>query len=516
MKNRVTLLLGLLVSVPFYAADQGRGADRPNIIVILADDMGYSDIGCTGSEIETPNLDELARGGLLFTHCYNTSRCCPTRAALLTGQYQWDAGLGHMTSTNSQLPEYSTQLNRRCATIAELLGQAGYQTFMAGKWHLGDKRECWPDRRGFEQFYGTPTGGGLYVYPSKFYKRPIFHNGLEVKPEGFWYSTDAFTHATTDFLRNERDSDKPFFIYLAYIAPHFPLQAKEADIAKYEGKYAVGYETIRRARHEKQRRLGIVPDGSSMSEGAYDWAAVKNKKQEARKMAVYAAQVDCLDQNVGKLMTTLRDEGIADNTLILFLSDNGGCRNKFNKTPNSRIGSPDSNATYGHWYNVSNTPYRQGKGQEHEGGIITPMIVHWPNGIEKPGGLIHEPMHVMDVMPTCLELAGLAYPRDFSGNRIDPLDGEDFRPLMQGGQADPKRVFFWEHEGNRAIRRGNWKLVSLHKKPWELYDLSTDPFETRNLANQHPQQVAEFKQLYNNWATEHGVQPWPLRRKDRR
>lgn len=513
MKSPAILLLGLLFNSPFCAADAGRRADRPNVIVILTDDLGYSDLGCTGSEIETPNLDELARGGLLFTHCYNTSRCCPTRAALLTGQYQWDAGLGHMTSTKSQLPEYSKQLNRNCATIAELLDQAGYQTFMAGKWHLGDERECWPDQRGFQQFYGTPTGGGLYFYPSKFYKRPIFHNGVEVKPQGSWYSTDAFTDATIEFLQNERDSDKPFFVYLAYIAPHFPLQAKEADIAKYEGKYSVGYEAIRRARHQKQQRLGIVPERISMSEGAYDWAAVKNKKQEARKMAVYAAQVDCLDQNVGKLMTTIRSEGLADNTLVVFLSDNGGCRNKFNRTPKARLGSRDSNATYGHWYNVSNTPYRQGKSQEHEGGIITPMIVHWPAGVEKPGGLIHEPMHVMDVMPTCLNLAGHEYPREFAGNQLDPLDGKDFRPLMEGGRTDPKRVIFWEHEGNRAVRRGDWKLVSLHKKPWELYDLSTDPFETHNVVDQRPERVTEFKQLYKNWAAAHGVRPWPLKKK---
>ena len=207
MKISLVLLLALSFGSPFCAAHERRKAARPNIVVILADDMGYSDLGCTGSEIETPNLDELASGGLLFTHCYNTSRCCPTRAALLTGQYQWDAGLGHMTSTKSQLPEYSKQLNRNCATIAELLDQAGYQTFMAGKWHLGDKRECWPDHRGFQQFYGTPTGGGLYFYPSKFYNRPIFHNGIEVKPQGSWYSTDAFTDATIEFLKNERDSD---------------------------------------------------------------------------------------------------------------------------------------------------------------------------------------------------------------------------------------------------------------------------------------------------------------------
>ena len=501
----------------FALADTGDKApsdpDRPNIIVILADDMGYSDLGCTGAEIKTPNLDRLARDGVLFTHCYNTSRCCPTRAALLTGQYQWDAGMGHMTSVKSTLPEYSVQLNRKCATIAELLAQAGYQTFMAGKWHLGDKREFWPDRRGFQQFYGTPQGGGIYFYPSRFYKRPIFHNGVEVKPAGLWYSTDAFTDATVDFLKNERASDQPFFIYLAFIAPHFPLQAKESDIAKYVNTYAVGYEEIRRSRHQKQQELGIVPRGLPMSKAAYEWKDVPDKEQEARKMAVYAAQVDCLDQNIGKVMRTLESEGIANNTIVLFLSDNGGCRNGFNKTPKAEIGSRDSNAAYGKWYNVSNTPYRQSKNQEHEGGIITPMIVHWPATIKKPGRLVHEPMHVMDVMPACLEVAGTSYPSEFGGNRLDPLDGVSFLPLMDGSRQDPNRVLYWEHEGNRAVRRGNWKLVALHKKPWELYDLSVDPFEVNDLVNRYPQRVAEFKRLYEDWAAEHRVQPWPLKKR---
>ncbi|NNE00782.1 MAG: arylsulfatase [Pirellulaceae bacterium] len=484
--------------------------ERPNIIVILADDMGYSDLGCTGAEIDTPNLDGLARDGLLFTHCYNTSRCCPTRAALLTGQYQWDAGMGHMTYLKTTLPEYSVQLNRECATIAELLGQAGYQTFMAGKWHLGDKREFWPDRRGFQRFYGTPQGGGIYFYPSRFYKRPIFRDGTQVKPEGVWYSTDAFTDATIDYLKSERDGNRPFFVYLAYIAPHFPLQAKESDIAKYEKTYTVGYEAIRRGRHQKQQRLGIVPEGLPMSTAAYDWDEVSDKELEARKMAVYAAQVDCLDQNIGKLIKTLQSEGIAENTMILFLSDNGGARSKFNKTPDAIIGSPDCNAAYGKWYNVSNTPYRQGKNQEHEGGIITPMVVRWPARIKRPGRLVHAPMHVMDVMPTCLKLAGTHYPGQFGGNPLDPLDGADFLPLMEGVRQDPDRILYWEHEGNRAVRRGHWKLVSLHKKRWELYDLSVDPYEVNDLTDQHPKRVAELKRLYKHWAAEHGVQPWPL------
>lgn len=526
VRQKVKLLVELnliffgCMSVAF--ADTSKESDldspskRPNIIVILADDMGYSDLGCTGSEIETPNLDAMAHNGLLFTHCYNTSRCCPTRAALLTGQYQWDAGIGHMTYLKSDLPEYSDHLNKSCVTIAELLGQSGYQTYFAGKWHLGDKREFWPDRRGFQKFFGTPKGGGIYFYPSKFYDRPIFCNGVEVKPKGLWYSTDAFTDATIDFLKNEREENKPFFVYLAYIAPHFPLQAKDSDIAKYENTYRVGYDLIRNARHQKQQLLGVVPDGMPMSPSAYDWNRVKDKEQEARKMAVYAAQIDCLDQNIGKLMTTLQSEGIAENTMVLFLSDNGGCRSDFNKTPDAEIGTRDSNAAYGKWYNVSNTPYRQGKNQEHEGGIISPMVIHWPSGIDKPGRLVHEPLHVMDIMPTCLQLADTSYPFDFAGKRLDPLDGIGFLSLLNGGRQDPNRVFYWEHEGNRAVRRGSWKLVSLHKKRWELYDLSIDPFEVNDVSNKHPTRVAELGKLYNEWAAKHGVKPWPLRKQHSR
>ncbi|MFN3193213.1 MAG: arylsulfatase [Aureliella sp.] len=487
-------------------------ATRPNIIVILADDMGYSDLGCTGAEIHTPNIDDLARNGVLFTHCYNTSRCCPTRAALLTGQYQWDAGLGHMTSTKSDLPEYSRQLNRSCATIAELLERSGYQTFMSGKWHLGDKRDAWPDRRGFQQFYGSPMGGGLYFYPSKFYNRPLFRNGEAVEPQGEWYSTDAFTDATTHFLRTERDRDKPFFIYLAYIAPHFPLQAKEADIGKYKDTYQAGYEAIRRERFRKQQQSGLVPTGLEMPAGAFDWRAVENQKQEARKMAVYAAQVDCLDQNVGKLMATLKEEKLHENTLVLFLSDNGGCSNSFNKTPMVEIGGANSNAAYGKWHNVSNTPYRKAKSQEHEGGIVTPMVASWPAGIVRSNRLIHAPIHVMDLMPTFLRLADVDYPDTFRGYPLDPLDGIDFWPLVAGEQNQQGRILYWEHEGNRAVRQGDWKLVSLRKRNWELYDLSTDPFEQRDLAESHPEKVVEFKRLYRAWTKEHGVQPWPLRK----
>lgn len=495
------------------AADSVQNSSRPNIVVILADDMGYSDLGCTGGEIRTPNLDRLAEGGVLMTHCYNTSRCCPSRAALLTGQYQWDAGIGHMNTTRSAMPEYQQALRWNTPTLAELLLNAGYQTIMSGKWHVGDQRAHWPDRRGFQQFYGTPKGGGLYFYPSPFYDRPVFRNGQQVTPEPNWYSTDAFTDFAIEFLRMERDRTKPFFMYLAYIAPHYPLQARKEDIGRYTATYRSGYRAVRTHRFERQKSLGVVPKQAVLpSADIPRWVDVLHKDVESRKMAVYAAQVDRLDQNVGRLLKTLQQTKAMDNTIIMFLSDNGGCSANFNKTPQAVIGTRECNAAYGHWYTVSNTPFRKAKAQEHEGGIITPLVVQWPNGIKSPNRLIHTPVHIMDIMPTCLELAQVTYPSKFLGQPTDPADGRSFLPLLNGAPIGNARTLCWEHEGNRAIRQGKWKLVALRKRTWELYNLSQDPTECRDLAATNPQRVERMAQAYAVWATKHGVRPWPLRK----
>lgn len=487
---------------------------RPNIVIVLADDMGYSDLGCTGAEIETPHLDQLAADGVLFSHAYTTSRCCPTRASLLTGQYQWDVGLGHMNTTVSPYPEYGTALNHRGATIAELLGSSGYQTFMSGKWHLGDARENWPDHRGFDAFFGSPMGGGLYFYPSAFYDRPLFANGEEVTPEPGWYSTDGFTDAAIGFLQEQRDPDRPFFLYLAYIAPHFPLQAHAEDIAKYEGVYEPGHQAIRDARYSRQKELGLVPEHSTLPESEFgEWDEYSDSAFEAQKMAVYAAQMDRMDQNIGRLMQALRDVGVWENTVLLFLSDNGAARADFNRTPEARLGAANSNAAYGKWYNVSNTPYRMSKAQEHEGGIITPLIMHWPAGTSmKPGRIDATPVHVMDILPTCLELARMDYPSHHGSHELDDLDGRSFLSHWTRPHPASPRDLYWEHEGNRAARSGDWKLVSLHNRPWELYDLSRDPFEQRNLVSEHPEKAARLKASYKAWANKHGVQPWPLPR----
>ena len=508
----IRYLIFLLGAVALYSCNQKKSKEKPNIIIVLADDMGYSDLGCTGSEIETPNLDRMAQEGALFTNFYNTSRCCPSRASLLTGQYQWDAGMGHMDTDRSEFPEYQGYINEKSATIAELLGQNGYQTFMSGKWHVGHKeRTMWPDHRGFDEFYGTPAGGGIYFYPSQFYDRPVYHNGEQVHPDSTWYSTDAFTDYSIDYIENRRDQDRPFFMYLAYVAPHFPLQAKKEDIDKYRNTYEVGYEAIRQARFAKQKRLGLIPESVEASEAVYPpWDSVQNKDDESLEMAVYAAMVDCMDQNIGRIMRSLKDQGIYDNTIVCFLSDNGACQTAWNKTPDAKLGTRNCNAAYGIWHNVSNTPYRMRKSQEHEGGIITPMIVHWPEGLQRKGMKIRTASHINDFMPTCLEVAGIKYPERFNDSVLDPLDGRSFLNLLQGQNNKDERMMFWEHEGNRAVRQGEWKLAALHNNDWELYNLEIDPFEKVNVVDDYPEKAKSLLMLYEKWSIEHGVRDWPL------
>ena len=506
---QITLLLSAAFVIFSCVNAPTQEHQKPNIIIILADDMGYSDLGCTGSEINTPNLDHMAKNGVLFTNFYNTSRCCPSRASLLTGQYQWDAGMGHMDTDQSHFEEYQGYLNEKSVTIASLLGANGYDTFMSGKWHLGKEREKWPDRHGFKQFYGTPAGGGIYFYPSKFYKREVFWNGTQIQPDSTWYSTDAFTDYAIRYLEQDRDKEKPFFMYLPYIAPHFPLQAKPEDIAKYREVYKQGYHEIRKKRFEKQKSLRLIPEESKLPEAKnMDWATVEDKENEALKMAVYAAMMDCMDQNIGRLMASLKQQGILENTIIFFLSDNGGASANFNRTPEAQIGTRYSNAAYGKWYHVSNTPYRMHKATEHEGGIITPMIAYGLAG--KKGEKVTQPAHINDFMATCLELTQTSYPKTFDNKTLDPIDGTSFLPLLNEDYTNPDRLMFWEHEGNKAVRNGDWKLVARHKKEWELYDMTKDPFELNNVIEDFPAIAEELQNKYKLWAKAHGVQPWPL------
>ena len=494
------------------AASIVQADEKPNIILILADDMGYSDLGSYGGEIETPNLDRLANEGVRFTNCYNTSRCCPTRASILTGLYQHEVGYGHMDS-DLGYSSYQGRFKEGVATIAQLLQGADYLTFMSGKWHLGHEEPYHPLSRGFDRMYGIPKGGGVYFYPCVGRDRQVYLDTELQEPDSSWYSTDAFTDYAIEFAQEAKAERKPFFMYLAYIAPHFPLQAWPEDIAKYRGKYSQGYEYYRQQRFEAQKRLGIIPPDTKLPPfDGRSWEDVENKDEQDLKMAIYAAQVDRMDQNIGRLMEALEAQGERDNTVILFLSDNGAASVELNDFPEAELGSRDSWAAYGKsWSNVSNTPYRKYKAMTHEGGIITPLIVNWPKGIEAPGRITREPVHIIDIVPTILSLAHLDYPKTFQAHSLAPLRGTDIMPLARGGTQTADKVMFFEHQGFQAARIGDWKIVRPHNRVWELYDLKADPTELVNVIQERQEKAESLKNQFNEWANECGVRPWPVK-----
>ncbi len=510
--NRYSASL-VLLCLAFFGCHSNE--QRPNIVVILADDMGYSDLGCTGSEIETPNLDGLAEQGILFTNCYNTSRCCPTRASILTGMYQHQAGYGHMDS-DLGYPAYQGRFREHVVTVAQLLQEVDYRTIMLGKWHLGHEDAYTPRARGFDKMYGIPKGGGVYFYPCVGRDRQVYLNEELMTPDSTWYSTDAFTDYAIEFAREAKADKKSFFMYLAYIAPHFPLQAPTGDIDKYRGKYSKGYKFYRQQRFAKQKQLGILSPSTVLSPPDYDdWDSREDQETEDLKMAVYAAQVDRMDQNIGRLISALRKSGVFDNTVTLFLSDNGATDAHLDAFPDAELGSRNSWASYGKsWANVSNTPYRKYKAQTHEGGVITPMIMHWPEGIKAPGRTLHQPIHIIDIVPTILSLTGTQYPKKYAGKEMMPLVGADFMPLVLGSTPTAVRTMFFEHAGNQAARVGNWKIVKTHMHEWELYDLERDPTELQNVIHLEQKKMDSLKMLFNQWATLCGVQPWPIEKNE--
>ena len=497
----------LLAALPLAAAD------KPNIIVILADDMGYSDLGCYGSEIETPNLDALAANGLRFTNFYNTSRCCPTRAALLTGLYSHQAGVGAMTKDEGK-PGYRGKLNRNCATIAEVLRPAGYTTLMTGKWHVGAGEGLNPPDRGFDRFWGIPNGGGVYFKESLTLKkgRDFYLNSDRIEPPDDLYVTDDFTDQAIGFIDEAvTETKKPFFLYLAHIAPHWPLQAKPEDIAKYKGRYDRGWDAVRETRFEKQKNMGIVAQDVVLSQRderakAWDDMPEAKRKDLAQRMEIYAAQVDCLDQNVGKLVAKLKELEQFENTLILFLSDNGcssegGPGGFSNGKKGAPIGTGLSHASAGlEWANASDTPFRKFKGHTREGGTASPLIAHWPAGISSRDELRQPVGHVIDLMPTLVEISGASYPESVGGKDIKPMEGVSLVPAFKSDSETLERNLFWEHYGRKAVRRGDWKAVGLNKGPWELYDLKNDPTEISDLAVKHPERTAELKASWQAWA----------------
>lgn len=491
-------------------------SSRPNIVVILADDMGFSDLGCYGGEINTPHLDRLAARGTRFTQFYNAARCCPTRAALLTGVYPHQCGVGFMSEDWHQ-PAYRGRLNGTCVTIAEALRPAGYRTLISGKWHVGGQRGYWPLDRGFDRFYGTPQGGGHYfrMLPD----RQLVLDREVIAPTDGWFSTEAFTDQAIKFIRESADQKKPFFCYLAYFAPHYPLQARPDDIETYLGKYREGWSAAREARFRRQIETGIIPPAtrlSSVDRSIPDWESVKDQEEMDRRMAVYAAQISNMDRGVGRVVAALKEGGHLENTLLIFLSDNGatsaggplGFTRKDRGKAGAVTGTPDSYASFGMaWGNVSNTPFRGYKCEVHEGGIASPLIVHWPARLTGGGSFCRQVGHVMDLMPTCLDAAGATYPKERNGRPTIPLEGMSLLPALEGDTPKP-RTFYWEHMGNRAVRSGAWKLVALEGRPWELYDLEKDPAETENLATKERERVAQMDRMYDKWANRCGVLPW--------
>ncbi len=515
MKLRSILLVILFVFVVILPL---RAADKPNIVVILVDDMGFSDIGCYGGEISTPNIDALAKNGVRFTNFYNTARCCPTRAALLTGLYSHQAGVGHMTDDKG-LPGYSGHLNDKCATIGEVLKGSGYFTAMTGKWHVGQNLGTVPWQRGFDRTLNA-AAGGFYFQDSP--RANLFLNGTDLNRNDAplpkeWYSTDLWTQYGLKFVDEARAKKQPFFLYLAHNAPHFPLQAPPEDIARWRGKFKAGWDKLRLARYQRQIKMGLIDKKWPLSKPldavpAWDKLTPEQQDRYDYIMAIYAAVVEHMDKSIGDLVSGLKERGELDNTLILFMSDNGGNAEAGvpGKLDGAHPGDAQSDVYVGQcWATLNNTPFVRYKHYTDEGGIATPLIAYWPKGISKGrnGKLEAQPGHVIDIMATCIDAAGATYPKELNGKPITPLEGTSLRPAFEGKNLNRAQPIFWEHESNRAVREGNWKLVALENQPWRLYNLQADRTEQKDLAGAEPERVKNLAAKWDAWAARSDVLP---------
>jgi arylsulfatase len=508
--------------------------DLPNILLITAEDLGFSDLGCYGSEILTPNVDQLAKEGLRFTQFYHAGRGCPSQAALLTGLYPHQVGMGH-TSEDFHKPGYRGNLNQFGATLGELLGQAGYETLICGQWqmtwHNGPEgpKHTWPMQRGFEQFFGTLSEGCSYFDPPTLTRDNKF-----MKAEGQFYLTDAIAQRAGEYLEAAGHSTRPFFLYVAFSAPHWPLQAKPADLARYRGLYGIGWDSVREARYRWLIEHGILRPAWQLSPRdprVPAWIDAPHRDWHARRMEVYAAQVDAMDQAVGRILEKVKQIGRADHTLVLFLSLSGASGDELAATWQAPYHIPDKTHTGGAvqvgnstdflpgtedtfqsygvpWANVSNTPFRLYKRSACEGGIASPLVVRWPAVIRTGKQLTAQVAHVIDIVPTCLEAAGKQYTGDYHGYKILPLEGESLLPIFRQRSTTLRNPLCWEHEGNRAVREGKWKLVARNQGPWELYDLEADRTELKNLAAAEPARVARLAEFYDAWAKRAHVLPW--------
>ena len=531
------LLFSATAMLPALAAAQAN--ERPNIMLIVVDDMGYSDLECFGGEVHSPNLNGLAENGMRFTQFYNSGRSCPSRAQLLTGRYAQTVGITGM----------GLSLTKDCVTIPEVLREAGYHTGMSGKWHLsltqgiGNKNDqmawlshqntfnnrpfapidTYPCNRGFDQHWGTIWGVTDHFDPFSLVhnEEPIFTESI---PDDFYYA-DFVADKAIDMMDEMTADGKPFFMYVAFQEPHWPVQAKPQDIAKYKGVYDDGWDALRERRYNKMVEMGIVdPDETPVATNASGrtWQNETDKAFQSANMEVHAAMVDCVDQNIGRIINELKRRGIFDNTLIIFTSDNGASSENydigdFDRHDRTRSGQmvvhnaphPGDQLTYNYlhtgWAGAVNAPFRYWKTTQFHGGTAAPTIIHWPAGMakSKEGTITNQPCTFLDVMPTCLELAGASYPSTYNGRNIKPLcdEARSFVPLLQEKDSwDDERIMFWEHEGGRAVRKGNWRLTALNGAGWQLFNLKTAYSETNNVAAEYPDKVRELKALWNEWA----------------
>ena len=475
---------------------------RPNFILIMVDDMGYSDLGCYGGEVKTPNIDKLAKNGLRFTQFYNTAKCHTTRAELLTGNYAYSIGDNHM---------------EHGATFGEVLRPIGYRTLIAGKWH----QVPLPTTRGFDRYYGLADGCSNFFNPGlkarpgegppgRKGKTRVRRWAIEDKvimgytsPDKKFYHTDAFTDYAIDRLDEYKNENKPFVLYLPYTAPHYPLHAWPEDIAKYRGKYKIGWDKIREQRFKRMNEMGIIgPNHELTPRASKAWEDLSEEQQDAEdlKMAVYAAMIDRVDQNLGRLFAKVKELDEWENTLIMLLTDNGACPEQPNTTPDIPPGPVESYRTVSvGWANASNTPYRKFKSTDYEGGIRTPFIAHWP-GVIKPG-MTNQVGHIIDISATFRDITGAKYPKQIEGKKTKPPVGKSLLPIFKGDERKPHKEIFWRFNRANAVRQGDLKVVRAGKV-WELYDLKADPTETNNLAKERPMKTAELSQMWEDWNEE--------------
>ncbi len=508
----------LMASCSLAGASTAEVPSRPDIILIVADDLGFSDLSCQGGEIPTPNIDSLAAQGVRFTKASNAARCCPSRASLLTGAYPHRVGMGWMTAADLGRPAYRGDLAADCATLPELLKNAGYHSFLSGKWHLAAETGSqspgpnWPTRRGFDGFFGILGGESSYDAP-----KALFRDETRVLPGPDFYLTDAITDAALEFYH--KPVDGPRFLYVAYTAPHWPLHAREEEVARHLPAYRSGYEGVREGRLSRMRELGLLtPDQQEAPDSLPEWKSLTPELQadQSRRMAVYAAQVEAMDRGVGRILQAVAGSDRAGNTLVIFASDNGSSAEVMEAPPLPANLSDAGRSSYGPaWASISSLPFRGAKMDPLQGGVATPLFVRWPSKAAA-GTSIADPVHLIDILPTCAEAAGVVIPRERDGQALIVPDGVSLLPTLAGRPLPPRHLFF-EHEGGCAVRFGDLKAVAMPgRTDWQLYDLERDPAELNDLAATRPADLHSLQSAWEEWADKNGVLPLDSRTWDQR